>query len=506
MSASDREELRAKMVACATAWKDDPLAFAQQAFPWGRGSLTGMTGPDTWQTKVLAMIRDHIAAGNSLNESFRLAVASGHGVGKSCLVAWIILWAMATSADTRGVVTANTEGQLRTKTFAELSKWYQICLFKPWFDMAALSLTSRQAGHDKTWRVDAIPWSESNPEAFQGLHNNGRRLIVVFDEASGIPQVISEVVEGAMTDKDTQLFWLQFGNPNNASGPFFECFNRNRARWRTMHVDSRTAAAANKEELQKLVDQYGEDSDFVRVRIRGIFPAASSLQFISRAIADQAATCTMPHVDYTRMVAILGVDVARFGDDQSVITCRFGQDARSFPQRRYRGLDGFALGAKIAEFYNELRGLGVRKIIINLDVGGVGASPADWLRHNDYPVNEINFGSAPTNSRYKNLRAEMWGRGLEWMKAGGCIENSEDLISDLTQVEYGYTIGKNELILERKEDMKKRGLSSPDHADSLMLTFAVQVNEYMDDLPSPHRSQTSRSRTIRDPFASRVRV
>lgn len=502
----DAQAVRAKLVELAKRWKNDPLAFAQGAFPWGKRSLDGMTGPDKWQTDVLAMLRDHIASGKSLDEPFRLAVASGHGVGKSSLVAWVVLWAMATSGDTRGVVTANTEGQLRTKTFAELAKWYNLCIFRPWFELSALSLCCRQPGHDKTWRVDAIPWSESNPEAFQGLHNNGKRLLVIFDEASGIPQVINDVIEGAMTDKETQLIWLQFGNPNNNSGPFFECFNRNRHRWRHMHVDSRTAAAANKEELQKLVDQYGEDSDFVRVRIRGIFPAASSLQFISRAIADQAATCTMPHVDYTRMVAILGVDVARFGDDQSVITCRFGQDARSFPQRRYRGLDGFALGAKIAEFYNELRGLGVRKIIINLDVGGVGASPADWLRHNDYPVNEINFGSAPTNSRYKNLRAEMWGRGLEWMKAGGCIENSEDLISDLTQVEYGYTIGTNELILERKEDMKKRGLSSPDNADSLMLTFAVQINEYLDDLPSPHRSPTSRSRTIRDPFAPRVRV
>lgn len=96
----------------------------------------------------------------------------------------------------------------------------------------------------------------------------------------------------------------------------------------------------------------------------------------------------------------------------------------------------------------------------------------------------------------------MWGRGLEWMKAGGCIENNEDLISDLTQVEYSYTIGKNELILERKEDMKKRGLQSPDCADSLMLTFAIQTNEYLDDLPSPHRTPRHASgRRTRDPYA-----
>ena len=501
MNSEQKTEIRAKLVKCALAWKDDPLAFAQNAFPWGKRSLSGMKGPDVWQTKVLTLLRDHIKSGQSLDKAFRLAVASGHGIGKSCLVAWIILWAMCTSADTRGVVTANTETQLRTKTFAELSKWYNLCIFRPWFESTALTLTCRQPGHAQTWRTDAIPWSETNPDAFQGLHNNSKRLFVIFDEASGIPQAINEVVEGAMTDKDTLLIWLQFGNPTNASGPFYDCFHKNRNRWITMHVDSRTAAASNKVELQKMIEQYGEDSDFVKVRIRGVFPDSSSLQFISRKVADDAATRQLPHIQPSRMVAILGVDVARFGDDQSVITCRIGQDARSFPQRKFRGLDGFQLGAKIAEWYNELKDLGIRKILINLDVGGVGASPADWLRHNSYPVNEINFGAAATNARYKNLRAEMWGRGLEWMKSGGCIENNEDLIADLTQVEYGYTIGKNELILERKEDMKKRGLQSPDCADSLMLTFAVQTNEYLDDLPSPHQPRRPAGSRIRDPYA-----
>lgn len=496
------DEARLKLIRLARKWQRDPLKFAQHAFPWGEGTLAGMKGPDEWQTRVLTAIRDQIRAGKSFDEVFRLAVASGNGIGKSCLVAWICLWAISTMADTRGVVTANTDTQLRTKTFAELAKWFNLCIFRPWFDMSATSITSRQPGHEKTWRIDAVPWSESNPEAVAGMHNKGKRLIIIFDEASGIADSIWEAIEGAQTDKDTQIIWLCFGNPTRNTGRFYECFNRYRHRWIHWSVDSRTAIASNKEQIQQWVDDYGEDSDFVKVHVRGIFPSSSAMQFISRKVADDAANRSLPHIEVTRMVAILGVDVARFGDDQSVITCRIGQDARSFPQRKFRGLDGFQLGAKIAEWYNELKDLGIRKILINLDVGGVGASPADWLRHNSYPVNEINFGSAPTNPRYKNLRAEMWGRGLEWMKVGGCIANDEDLISDLTQVEYGYTIGKNELILERKEDMKKRGLQSPDCADSLMLTFAVQTNEYLDDLPSPHRTPRHGSgRGPRDPYA-----
>ena len=239
------------------------------------------------------------------------------------------------------------------------------------------------------------------------------------------------------------------------------------------------------------------------MRVRGVFPNASSMQFIPRNLADEAGTRALPHVDYTRMVAIIGLDVARFGDDRSVMVTRFGLDARSFKRKKFSGLDGFDLGAKVAEWYNELKDLGVRKIIINVDTGGVGSSPVDWLVHNGYPVNAINFGSSPTNDkRYAYLRDEMWGKMREWLKAGGCIEDDEELVSDLTGVEYGYT-PKNQLKLEKKEDMKARGLPSPDSADALALTFAVQVNEYLDDLPSPHRtSRHVSARRPRDPYAA----
>ena len=143
--------------------------------------------------------------------------------------------------------------------------------------------------------------------------------------------------------------------------------------------------------------------------------------------------------------------------------------------------------------------MGVPKVVINLDVGGVGASPVDWLRHNGYTVNAINFGSQSTNgARYKNLRAEMWGRMREWLEQGGCIPEDDDLVTDLTAVEYSYT-PTNQILLEKKEDMKKRGLSSPDDADALALTFAIQMNEYVDNLPSPQRVNRSSHRT-RDPY------
>lgn len=492
---------REKLIRLARKWQRDPLAFAQKAFPWGEGTLAGMKGPDEWQTRVLAAVRDQIQAGKSFSEVFRLAVASGNGIGKSCLVAWLCLWAICTMADTRGVVTANTETQLRTKTFAELAKWYNLCVFRPWFDMSATSITSKQPGHEKTWRIDAVPWSESNPEAVAGMHNKGKRLLIIFDEASGIADSIWEAIEGAQTDEDTQILWLCFGNPTRNTGRFYDCFGRYRHRWIHWHIDSRTAVASNKAQIAQWVEDYGEDSDFVKVHVRGVFPSSSAMQFIPRALVDEAQMGPLPHVDYTRMVAIVGLDVARFGDDQSVITTRFGLDARSIAVQKFRGLDGWDIGAKVAEHYNALKKMGVRKVLINVDAGGVGASPIDWLRRNGYPVTAVNFGAAATDrAKYKNLRAEMWGRMREWLSAGGRIADDEDLASELTSVEYGYT-PTSQILLEKKEDLKARGLPSPDAADSLALTFAVKVNEYIEDvLPSPSPTRRNGVRRTRDPY------
>lgn len=467
-----------------TSFTNDPLGFVLYAFPWGEagGELSAATGPEEWQIRVLTHIKEELANGISFHDSvrgaIRIARASGHGIGKSALVAWIILWAISTFEDCRGVVTANTEKQLSTKTRAELAKWHRLFIGRDLFHLSATALFSSDRSHEMTWRIDLIPWSEANPEAFAGLHNAGKRILIIFDEASTISDVIWETIEGALTDINTQILWLVFGNPTRNTGRFRECFGSGKfsARWNSEQIDSRTVnVCQNKVQHKEWVDDYGEDSDFVRIRVRGTFPRAGSMQFIPSDAVDQAGI--RDALAHLHDPLVLGVDVARFGDDASVIYIRKGRDGRTHPPLIFRGMDTMSLAGKVAEVHALYRA-----DAIFVDGGGVGGGVVDRLRQLRVPCFDIQFGGKPdgrwaeedSGVLYSNKRAEIWGALKAWLIAGGAIPDDKDLKAELIAPEYGFNI-KNEIQLESKADMKKRGQASPDIADALALTFAYPV-------------------------------
>lgn len=458
------------------ACSKDPLAFVLGAFPWGEPGtqLEAFAGPETWQQGILAKIKDGLL---TPNQAIQLAVASGHGVGKSALVAWILLWSIATCPDTRGVVTANTETQLKTKTWAELGKWYHLFLGKDAFSLSATALFSKDPEHERTWRIDMVPWSERNTEAFAGLHNKGRRIIVVFDEGSAIPDVIYEVTEGALTDSDTEIIWCVFGNPTRNTGRFRECFPGQRfaKAWQTIQVDSREVTITNKAQIANWIDAYGEDSDFVRIRVRGVFPRTGEMEFISASTVE-AAIVREPDVS-PRDPLVIGVDVARFGSNESVIFFRKGRDAQTIPPIRMRGVSTVELAGRVAEVYHQYH---VDAIFV--DGGGVGGGVVDNLRALHLFCFDIQFGAKSDiegsvtgnqGERYANKRAEMWGAMRAWLRTG-TIPPDADLRAQLIGPTYGFNI-RDQIQLERKEDMMKRGVESPDIADALALTFAYPV-------------------------------
>ena len=448
----------------------DPLGFVYFAFPWEEPGtlLADESGPDDWQAEVLSLLGKRLREGTDADEAVReavqIAVASGHGVGKTALVAWVILWFISTRPHPNIVVTANTSVQLQTKTWRELAKWHKLARNGDWFEWTATKFYLKSS--PETWFAAAIPWSVERSEAFAGTHE--QHVLVIFDEASAVEDLIWEVVEGAMSTGE--CLWVAFGNPTRNTGRFRECWRKFRHRWITRRVDARHAKMANKAQIEKWIEDYGEDSDFARIRVRGVFPRTGSNQFIGEDIVYEARQRKAERCDGAPV--ILGVDVARFGDDQSVIHVRQGNAILDI--KRFRGLDTMELAARVAEASDE-----IEPATVFIDGVGVGAGVVDRLRHMEYSVVEVNGGANAQDAQtHYNSRAELWAKIRTWLKDGGCLpEHDQELADDLTAPEYGFD-GRNRLQLEKKDDMKSRGLPSPDSGDALALTFATPVSPF----------------------------
>lgn len=459
----------------------DPLKHALYAYPWD-SELLPASGPRSWQRETMIALREHLASPLTRHTPFRDAAASGHGIGKSGEVGMIVKWALDTCEDTRIVVTANTETQIINKTWPEVTKWSNLSITRDWFTPTATGLISTQRGHERAWRADAVTWSANNTEAFAGLHNLGKRIVLVFDEASGIVDQVWDVAQGALTDEDTEIIWIVRGNPTKNTGRFRECFGKHRNLWHTRQIDSRTVEGTNKAYLDELVATYGIDSDVVKVRVLGQFPSASSMQFIPSDIVEEARTRPEGQTLGSDPV-IFGVDCARFGDDESVLAIRCGRDGRTRPWKTWGRVDAMTLAGDIA-----LQAEMWKPDAIFVDAGNIGAAVVDRLRQlfglgtpMANSVHEVWFGSTKVREanwngakvRVANKRAEMWTNMREWLN-GGIIPESQRLFDDLIGPEYSFNADQ-QILLEKKDHMKARGLPSPDWADALACTFAEPV-------------------------------
>lgn len=479
-----------EMVEALAEFYDDPLGFVYFVFPWGEEGteLHDEDGPDEWQQEFLRDlgegVRSHLT--NEALGAYLAGIASGHGVGKSSLVAWVILWFMSTRSDPAIVVTANTQGQLRGKTWREVAKWHRLAINASWFQWTATKFYFK--GRPETWFADAVPWTKENAQAFAGTH--GKYTMLLFDEASSIDDIIWETAEGALTTK--AVIWLVFGNPTENTGRFRECFRRFRHRWNMMKIDSRTAKKANKGQIEKWITDYGEDSDFVRIRVRGEFPRASSTQLIGNDLVENAQLLFKarfgdtlrkaielegPGAFYRRRIddnplapKIMTLDVARFGGDQSVLLLRQGRTALALA--KWRELDAVQLAARCAEWLDqELPDLFV------VDGVGVGSGVIDILRDLGYAVEECNGAvKALEERKFYNRRAEMWWKMRDWLREGGRVDHLDpEIMDDLTGPEYAYSDRGERIQLESKDDMRERNLPSPDTGDALSMTFWMPV-------------------------------
>ena len=466
----------------------DPLGFVMVAYPWGKGDLADETGPRAHQRRFLEELRAHLQNPATRHKPYRKAKSSGHGIGKSAEIAWVIHWGLSTFEDTKVIVMAGTGDQLKTKTQPEVSKWFRLGANAELFDVNVQSIKVREEGHETTWRADFTTWSEENPQASAGAHNKGKRLIIIYDEASAISDVIWKKQEGALTDAGTEIIWIAASQCSRSEGYFFEAvFGNQKHRWNPEVIDSRTVEGVNVEEINESIKLYGENSDQVRVTWLGLFPLAGEGKFIDLKLVQDAQTRNL--VAFTDDPLVAGVDLSWGGSDDTVIRFRRGLDARSIEPIKIRGeftANPTVVRERLADVLRrKYDGKPVAMMFLdNSGVGGnAGAILAGLMALGFQNVMGVNFGDqALRDDMYVLRRDEMWGSLKDWLRDGGCIDDDQELATDLQKPQL-MPDTKQRIKLEPKDAMKKRlkkmGLdsSSPDDADALALTFALPVHD-----------------------------
>lgn len=454
---------------------DDPYGYVLAAFKWGEGELLGSTGPDEWQTEFLkdlgAEVKKRKFNGQTAVPPIRMAVSSGHGVGKSTITGWLASWVLDTRPLSQGSVSANTGLQLSTKTWASIKTWKKRAITSDWWEIGAEKIRHKE--HPDSWFCAALTSNEERSEAFAGQHAASSTSFYIFDEASAISDKIFEVAEGGLTDGEPMEFL--FGNPTRNSGQFYRaCFGSDKNRFKVYCIDSRRSARTNKETIKEWAETYGEDSDFFRVRVLGLPPRASDSQFIPYDIVHAAMRREVLVLPDTPLV--VGVDISRGGNDNTVIRFRRGLDAYSIAPISISGQDSrdsMRTVAILSEVLNrDYNGIKVSAMFI--DETGLGGPIGDRLRQMGYRnVYGVQFGAKSPVNHCLNMRAYIWFQMRDWLKLG-CIGKDNNLELELVGPGYSHN-AQSAIQLESKESMKKRGIGSPDDADALACTFAQMI-------------------------------
>ena len=486
--------------------KGDFRRTVQAIWPWGEEGtpLHKFREPRRWQIHLLEELTDHqrnnrqLMARGQPPQIYRSSISSGRGCGKTAIEMMICYAAMSTYWGSTVIATANNEQQLTSRTWAELGLWHTLAINShhfsrdssslrpaPWF---ADQLAAQAKVNTGYYYMLGQLWDKDRPEAFAGVHNPAG-LVVTFQEAIGIPDPIWTVTNGFFTEPVELRVWLASANPRKNTGYFYQTHHKYRSYWHTRRIDSRTIEGMDVEHCNQVIEQYGETSVEACAEVTGQFPGESSRQAIPRRLIIEAAQRPDPEPDPGAPL-VLGVDVARFGEDDSVIQPRKGRDARSLPAVVLHGHDVVAVCSALITWIEDYaaKNGGQYPDAINIDVGGVGAGVYDIMKDRGYKhLHAVDFGEqAEEYKKYRNRRTEIYFRMKGWLPEG-VIAKDQPLEDDIAGPEYGYAGDNGTLILESKEKMKDRGLSSPDRADALALTFATRVARR--DIVSPTTGQ-----------------
>ena len=431
------------VVALLEQWYDDPDLFDREVWP---DDL-----PEAWQTKASGLVAKHD----------RVAIRSGHGVGKTAWLARRIIWWGCTRNPWKVGCTAPSSSQMYDALWSELAKWH-----------AKMPEGLKEAF---VWSSERFTWTEApavsfavaktarreTPDALAGLHSEN--MLYVVDESPGVDDIIFETARGAMSTRGAKT--IMTGNPTRLSGYFYDAFHKNRAHWAVMKVSCYDSTRTNHKEIEQWKEEYGEDSNFFRVRALGEFPTAEDDVIIPLHMVESAVNRDVKDVPSDE---IWGLDVARSGNDLCALAKRRGN---VMPEaiKTWRSDDAMVTVGKVKREYDDAK---VKPSLICVDAIGLGAPVADRLSELGVPVQCINVSeSHSSNDRYLRMRDEMWERAREWFYKRDCrIPNDEPFIGEICLIKWKPTSnGKMKVIT--KDEMKHDIHRSPDRSEAFCFTF-----------------------------------
>jgi len=394
----------------------------------------------------------------------KISIRSGHGTGKSTAASWAMLWYFLMHYPNKVVVTAPTSSQLFDALFAEMKRWINEL---PDAFKEVLNVKSDRVEHTSApseMFISARTSRAETPEALAGVHSEHVMLIV--DEASGVPEQVFEAAAGSMSGHNATTIMLS--NPTRSSGTFFESQNRLADSWWTRRWSCVDSPLVSDEFIEEMKLRYGEDSNAFRIRVLGEFPQADDDTIIPFHLVETAT-----HRDIegdSDLPSVWGLDVSRFGNDKTALCKRQGSVVTEI--RSWAGLDLMqTVGRVVAEYEALLPSKQPREILV--DSIGLGSGVVDRLREIGLPVRGINVAEAPSmGGTYLNLRSELWFKTKAWFEDRACkLPKDDQLVAELTGIRYSFT-SSGKMKAESKDEMRKRGLASPDLADALCLTMA----------------------------------
>ena len=394
----------------------------------------------------------------------KISVRSGHGTGKSTAASWAMLWFFLMHYPNKVVVTAPTSSQLFDALFAELKRWINEL---PPAMQGLMNVKSDRVEHTSApseMFISARTSRAETPEALAGVHSE--HVMLVVDEASGVPEQVFEAAAGSMSGHSAVTIMLS--NPTRSSGTFFESQTRMASSWWTRRWSCVDSPLVSDEFVNEMRMRYGEESNAFRIRVLGEFPLADDDTIIPFHLVEAATHRDIEVSDDTQ--SVWGLDVARFGTDCTALCKRQGPIVTEI--RSWRGLDLMqTVGRVVAEYETLPPSRRPREILV--DSIGVGGGVVDRLQELNLPVRGINVAESPSmGDTYLNLRSELWFKAKAWLEDRGCkLPKNDQLIAELTSIRYGFT-SSGKMKAESKDEMRKRGLASPDLADALCLTMA----------------------------------